>query len=227
MNDGNEYTDSEGRKFIYKQGHRAYLDGGADTGAELPSSAPPAILATTLQDYLASTGRARLGERTKWLPVCTMEVSTGSLWAGDPHLVDKEAGCMVQVPPGLYRVEGIGAKSGPMRAVVRLRVCLDSVKKPKLGKKVGSAGTDTAMIGVCDIGAFDAACGANSDEAVQAAIEAETAKDFGVVQLAEFPGTFMPFVPTGSDGSSPVRALMADRRCVGFEINFESEAEDN
>jgi len=114
-----------------------------------------------------------------------MEVSTGSWWAGDPHLADKEGGCVVQVPPGVYRVEGIGAKSGPMRAVVRLRVCVDSVKKPKLGKKVGSAGTDSAMIGVCDIDAVDAACGTDSEEAVQAAIEARTRDGYGVIKLAE------------------------------------------
>jgi len=56
MNDGNEYIDVQGRTFVFKEGHRVYLDGGADTGAELPSSAPPAILATKLKDYLASTG---------------------------------------------------------------------------------------------------------------------------------------------------------------------------
>src|SRR5262245_62132432 len=225
MNDRKEHTDIEGRTFYYDQGRRIYLDGGKDNGAELPSPDPPALLATNLRDYLASKRWARLGERTKWLPVCTLDVKTGALWAGDPHLANKDDGCVVRVPPGLYRIEGIGAKSGPGRAVARLRVCLDSVKKARLGKRIGSTGTDSAMIGVCDIEAFDAACGAATGGAGQDAIEAQTESSYGVITLLEHPGTFMPFVPTGGDGSSPVRALMANRRCVGIEINFEAEDE--
>ena len=82
------------------------------------------------------------------------------------------------------------------------------------------------MMGVCDIDAFDAACGTGSEDTVQAAIEAQTGGAFGVISLAPFPGATMPFVPTGGDGSSPVRALIADRRCVGIEINFEAQSED-
>jgi hypothetical protein len=226
MSDRKEFTDAEGRTFCYERGARVYLDGGKDTGAEIPSSEPPATLAANLKDYLASKGWARLGERTKWLQVCMLDVRTGALWAGDPHLANKEDGCVVRVPPGIYRVEGIGAKSGPGRAVARLRVCLESVKKTRLGKKVGHTGTDSAMIGVCDIDAFDAACETGAEDEVQAAIEAQTENGFGVITLPQYPGAIMPFVPTGSDGSSPVRALMADRRCVGIEINFEAESED-
>ena len=226
MNDRKEYTDVKGRTFYYDQGARVYLDGGNDIGADLPSSEPPALLATNLKDYLASKSWARLGERTKWLPICTLDVTTGALWAGDPHLANKDDGCVVHVPPGVYRVEGIGTKSGPGRAVARLRVCLDSVKKARLGKKVGDTGTDSAMIGICDIDAFDTACGADTGDAVQTAIEAQTENGFGVITLGQYPGAIMPFVPTGSDGSSPVRALMADRRCVGIDINFEAESED-
>jgi hypothetical protein len=226
MNDRKTYTDVEGRTFYYDRGCRVYLDGGKDAGAELPSSEPPAILATNLKDYLASRSWARPGERTKWLPICTLDVRTGALWAGDPHLANKDDGCVVRVPLGPYRVEGIGAKSGPGRAVARLRVCLDSVKKARPGKRIGSTGTDSAMIGICDIEAFDAACGADTGEAVQAAIEAQTRSGFGVITLVQHPGAIMPFVPTGGDGSSPVRALMADRRCVGIDINFEAESED-
>src|SRR6185369_1543646 len=101
MNERKEYTDVKGRTFYYDQGARVYLDGGNDTGADLPSSEPPALLAKNLKDYLASKSWARLGERTKWLPISTLDVTTGALWVGDPHLANKDDGCVVHVPPGV------------------------------------------------------------------------------------------------------------------------------
>ncbi len=46
-------------------------------------------------------------------------------------------------------------------------------------------------------------------------------------KLSQFPGAVMPFVPTGSDGSGPVKALMSADRCIGIELSFEGEDEDS
>jgi len=112
-----------------------------------------------LKDYLSKKAKPPKGKTTDWLRFYAIEVTTGSLWAGDPHLANADDGCVVKVPPGRYAVEGIGLTLGRDRLVSRLRVRLESVKNPKLGKELGDTGTDSAMIGVCDIKAFDKACG--------------------------------------------------------------------
>jgi hypothetical protein len=123
-------------------------------------------------------------------------------------------------------VEGVGCTENRNRIVSRLRVRLQSEKGPTLGKKLGDTGTDSAMIGVCDIKAFDKACGRDSGDEVQKAIESQTEDGFGVIRLKKLPGAVMPFVPTGSDGSGPVFALMSGRKCVGIELPFTSEDDE-
>jgi hypothetical protein len=181
-----------------------------------------------LGDFLSGKGRFPKGQTTQWLPFCALQVKTGVLWAGDPHVANAEDGCVVKVPRGKYVVEGIGLTLGHHRIVSRLRVHLATAMNPNLGKEVGEAGTDSAMIGVCDIKAFNAAFAEDGDDAVQEAIAAHTDKGFGIVQVKRRPGAIMPFVPTGSDGSGPVFALMASGKRVGFQLAFiepESAAE--
>jgi hypothetical protein len=179
-----------------------------------------------LNDYLSKKGKAPKGKTKEWLHFCTLEVSTGSLWAGDPNLANADDGCLVKVPRGRYAVEGIGLASGRYRVVSRLRVRLESAKHPKLGKKLGDTGTDSAMIGVCDIKAFDKACGSASGAEVQEAIAARTGDGFGIITMKKFPGVVMPFVPTGSDGIGPVIALMSGGKRVGIELPFLDEEEE-
>ena len=179
-----------------------------------------------LQDHLSKKSKAPKGKAGKWLPFCKLDVPTGSLWAGDPHLANADDGCVVKVPVGRYVVEGVGAANGRYRVVSRLRVRLEGAKDVKPGKEVGETGTDSAMIGVCDIKAFDKACGPDAGEDVQEAIEAQTRKSYGVVNLKKFPGAIMPFVPTGSDGGGPVLALMSGRKRVGIELSFTGEDDD-
>ena len=179
-----------------------------------------------LKDYLSKKGKAQKGKTKDWLSFCTLDVTTGSLWAGDPRLPNAEDGCVVKVPRGRYVIEGIGLALRRDRLVSRLRVRLQSAKKPKLGKEVGTAGTDSAMIGVCDIKAFNKAIGSDSEEEVQEVIEAQTGDGFGIITIRKFPGTAMPFVPTGSDGIGPVIALMSGQKCVGIELPFMDEEQE-
>ncbi|MBA3313530.1 MAG: hypothetical protein M3552_07080 [Planctomycetota bacterium] len=178
-----------------------------------------------LQDFLSPKTEVPKGRTQDWLPFCTLDVTTGALWAGDPHLANADDGCVVKVPAGKYAVEAIGLSLGRDRVVSRLRLRLESELAPTLGEEVGDAGTDSAMIGVCDIEAFDAACGPDAGENVQAAIESQTDDGFGVITFEQFPGAIMPFVPTGSDGGGPVFALMSGRKRVGIELPFMEEDE--
>lgn len=180
-----------------------------------------------LKDYLTKRGTVPKGGGAQWLPLCTLDVTTGALWAGDPHLANADDGHVTKVPPGRYVVEGMARAQGRDRVVSRLRVRLASEKNPTVGKELGDAGTDSAMIGVCDIKAFDKACGRDAGEAVQEAIEAQTGAGCGVIRLRKFPGTVMPFVPTGSDGGGPVLALMSGRKRVGIELSFVDEESDD
>ncbi|MGC3958587.1 MAG: hypothetical protein QM813_11795 [Verrucomicrobiota bacterium] len=175
-----------------------------------------------LKDYLSEKTKGK-GKTKDWLPFCTLDVTTGSLWAGDPHLANAEDGCVVEVPCGRYVVEAIGLAWGKDRIVSRLRVRLEGADNVEIGEELGEAGTDSAMIGVCDIKAFDKAIGPDTGEEVQEAIESQTGDGFGVITIEKFPGTAMPFIPTGSDGNGPVMALMSGDRCVGIELKFMDE----
>ena len=179
-----------------------------------------------LRDYLSRKDKAPKGKAKGWLHFCHLDVSTGMLWAGDPHIVDADDGCVVEVLPGKYVVEGIGITCNGTRVVSKLRVRLESVESPVVGEAVGDAGTDSAMIGICDIKAFEFACGPDSGEEVQEAIESQTGFGFGTITIEKFPGAVMPFVPTGSDGSGPVLGLVSDGKCVGIELTF-MEADDD
>jgi len=60
-----------------------------------------------------------------------------------------------------------------------------------------------------------------------ARIEAQTADGFGIITIRKFPGAVMPFVPTGSDGSGPVFALMSGGKRVGIELPFMGDEEED
>ena len=179
-----------------------------------------------LSDYLSRKGKTPKGKTKDWLPFCTLDVTTGTLWAGDPHVPNADDGCVVEVPPGKYVVEGIGTRVARDRVVSKLRVRLANVENPVVGDEVGDTGTDSAMIGICNIRAFDAACGPDSGEEVEEASEAQTGYGFGTITIEKFPGAVMPFVPTGSDGNGPVFALMSEGKCVGIELPFMEEDDD-
>ena len=177
----------------------------------------------TLQEYLSKKGKAPKG-KTGWLPFCALEVKTGKLWTGDPMLPNEDDGCLVKVPRGKYLVEGIGMPFGSDRVVSRLRVRLESATEPKPGKEVGDAGTDSCMIGVCEIAAFEAAYQHDAGpDRVQAALDSQTGEGFGILKVPGFPEAIMPFIPTGSDGNGPVLALMSAGKLVGIELPFMDE----
>jgi len=173
-----------------------------------------------LKTFLTSKDKIPKGHKTDWLPFCTLNVKSGSLWAGDPCLPNADDGCVVPVPPGTYRVEAIGGKLGRYRVVSRLRVVINSCSDPSLGEEVGEAGTDSAMIGVCDIAPFEDAYQKGAANLVQEAIASQTDDEFGILTVSGHPDLIMPFVPTGSDGTGPVYGLVSEGRVIGIELDF-------
>ncbi len=190
-------------------------------------SKPPA----TLVDFLSTPRpdqdrQASGGERTDWLPLATLEVTTGSLWAGDPLLPNAEDGCVAKVAPGSYLVEGIGVSRGRNRFVGRLRVRPEAASPIEGGEVLGETGTDSAMIGICDVEAFATALVADeNDDPNRPSIEVQTAAGHGVIRVGPAPARAeMPFAPTGGDGVVAVVSLRSGGRCVGMELNFEGQS---
>jgi hypothetical protein len=183
--------------------------------------------AKKVQGILLSLGDSQKAEVPKaalqdWHRFQNLIIKGGKLWAGDPHLPNADDGCIAKVPSGKYVVECDGPPSR-CEAVSKMRVRLEKAKAPTLGKKLGETGTDYGTIGVCEIGAFEAAYEKKGGpEQVQKAIDSLTG-GFGVLKVRSFPELVMPFVPTGSDGTGPVFALMSGGKCVGIELSFTGE----
>lgn len=165
-------------------------------------------------------------ERTEWLELCTIDVTSGKLWMGDPLIANEEDGCMVLVPVGTYAIEGIGCISNRTRTVYSIRGRLISAVGVQVGMEVGETGTDCAMIGICDIGEFDTAC-KDAGEEVQGALEEKTSRaGFGHISFKKHRGANMAFVPSGDgDGSGPVRELLESSTRVGFQHDFYIDSE--
>ena len=176
-----------------------------------------------LREFLSGQGKFQKGKTTPWLPFCALRVTTGALWAGDPNVANAEDGCVVKVPRGKYRVEGVGISFGRRRVVSSLRVRLETTADPRIGKEVGTTGTDSAMVGVCDFKAFDAAVQCAGEDAFQEALHTQIKNGLGIIKVNRQPGAVMPCVPTGSDGSVPVFALLSAGRRAGIQLNFRED----
>jgi hypothetical protein len=85
-------------------------------------------------------------ERTEWLELCTIEVTSGKLWIGDPLIANEEDGCVATVPAGTYTVEGIGCLSDRTRTVCSVRAKLKSTASFQVGAEIGETGTDCANL---------------------------------------------------------------------------------
>lgn len=174
----------------------------------------------TFREYLFQAGATPIGKTKVWLPLSRLPVTTGELWAGDPLQANKDDGCTIEAPVGVYLVEAIGRTWEFGRCAARLRVRLEGVPTPTVGGEVGETGTDSCMIGVCDIKAFLAAFGGAAPFERYKVIEPQTAGGCGVAAVPGFPQALMPFVPTGSDGIGPVLSLISGGRCVGIDLPF-------
>lgn len=167
------------------------------------------------------------GIPSEWMPVATLIVTEGTLWAGDPWLCNEEDGCVVEVPNGTYAVEAQGWDFDGFRVIGRVRARLASVEGGVPGESIGSAGTDSGLIAICDIAAVDEAIG-DEGEGFQDRIEAFAFGDFGVFRAALVGDVALAYVTSGfGDGWGPVYGLIADDELVGIELDFLYEGSDD
>jgi hypothetical protein len=178
-----------------------------------------------LTDYLKKNKRSdpprgTAGIESDWLEVGTVEVATGSLWAGDPYVCNAEDGCVVKVPKGTYSLEAKAMDFAGRKRVSRLRAYLKGVPDPALGKQVGETVTDTATMAVCDITALDKAIAGDYDGFQERVIDHDY-KDCGIVQFEMTGPIRLPYVSTGfGDCGAPVYELRASGRRIGMELEF-------
>src|SRR6266496_3124347 len=140
-----------------------------------------------LTDYLKKSKQDFPPEGTKgvesdWLEAGSMEVITGSLWAGDPYVCNAEDGCVAKVPKGSYVLEAKAMDFAGRKRVSRLRAYLQGTKDPKLGKQIGETCTDTATMALCDIVALDKAIGGDNDKFQDKVMD----HDYGDCGVVEF-----------------------------------------
>ena len=187
----------------------------------------------TLRDFLNDSrggqpAEGAVGAETDWMPVALLELTTGRLWIGDTQFAWAEAnegeGCVVEVPPGDYRVEAKGIDFEGSRFVSRMRVLREGSQDATVGDVVGEVKTDSAQIGVADQialkAAFDAACGDDGDAAVEM-LEANTNADVGIFQPDPRGDTRLVYMWSGhGDGGYSVMQLLSGGQCVGIECEF-------
>src|SRR3954469_13286283 len=94
-----------------------------------------------------------VGVESEWMDVGPLEVSAGSLWAGDPHLMDDERAPVIKVPKGTYRVQVKGMDFKGHRRTARVRA-FGGAGDPSPGKRRGQTATDSAWVGLCDYAAY-------------------------------------------------------------------------
>jgi len=178
-----------------------------------------------LDEYLNSGSEGFPQTRTNgipsdWMPVCSITVSHGKLWAGDPFICDSDDGCMVDVSNGEYTVEAQGYDFDGVRIIGRTRVRLISESNPELGPLAGETGTDSALIAICDMGSLDAAVGSD-DDGFQSIIDGHDFQRFGLLQFQMDGEINIAYVNSGfGDGTGPMYKLMSHDNCVGIELDF-------
>jgi len=184
-----------------------------------------------LIEYLSQRGQAvreAEGIESSWMPVGTISVVTGILWAADPCSGWSIEDSSTQVPNGTYWVEVRVMSIRGSRRISRVRARLSDVKKPDLGQVVWRTANDTAHVGIADLPALDEALehlAADDPRGIDGVwndvIPHELNEEVGVFQpLAADPAT-MIYVASGlGDGSWPVHELLDQSRRIGIEIEF-------
>src|SRR5204863_729713 len=90
--------------------------------------------------------------------------------------------CVVEVPKGKYVLLAKAMDFDGRKRISRLRVVLEGVDEPRVGKEVGETSTDVALMAVCDIVALNEAIGGDNDK-FQDLVMDYNYKDFGLAQL--------------------------------------------
>ena len=163
------------------------------------------------------------GVESDWFDVGPLEVTSGTLFAGDPMMLDQEAGPRVKVPNGTYQVQVKGIDFKGHRRTARVRVWLPGKTEPTLGTSRGETFTDSGWIGVCDIASYRKAVPRERAAEYDADIDQATdAEGVGILRFEYAGQSFeMALQPSGlGDGTFPVFPLMSRGKPVGIEVEF-------
>lgn len=165
-----------------------------------------------------------------WVDVGDLELLGGRLLLVDPGFPPSvEDGVAIDLSVGRYGVQAWIGVPAPESGATRLRVIREGETRAS-GRRIGTAWTETARIGVCDLALFSTAWAeAGSGELAYRRIAPtlESACTHGIAVLDAGGRAVMPFVSLGTGkGVFPVHELLApDGRRVGIEVEF-SEAEN-
>lgn len=179
----------------------------------------------SLQKYLnKSTNKfpQKIGKGipSEWMPVGTVNITQGSLWAGDPYVCNEEDGFIVNVPNGKYTIEAQGFDFEGYRVIGRARARLTLESDFTHCKKAGKTGTDSAIIAICDMKALDIAI-AGDDDGFQEKIMNINYKQFGRIDFRMDDDIELVYVQSGfGDGVGQVYKLLEGDTCVGIELDF-------
>jgi len=163
------------------------------------------------------------GVESEWMKLGTIEIPTGSLWAGDPWVANAEDGVVVRVPKGRYMMEAKGMDFKGHRRVSRIRVYREGVKSPTTSKSGKETWTDVGMIGVCDIRALQRAVSEKFVDEYMNDIQEVTDGAIANCVPMEYGGKSFQMAAISSglgDGSFPVYPLKYRGKTIGMEIEF-------
>jgi hypothetical protein len=163
-----------------------------------------------------------VGVESEWMDVGPLEVPAGSLWAGDPRLMDDQRAPVIKVPKGTYRVQVKGMDFKGHRRTARVRAFLGD-GDPSPGKRRGQTITDSAWVGICDYAAYRKAVTRRRAQEYQDDIALATKEEgIGVIRFEYGGKAFeMALQPSGlGDGTFAVFPLVRRGKTVGMEVEF-------
>jgi hypothetical protein len=178
------------------------------------------------QDEWPEPGTA--GRTVGWFDLADIELSSGSLWIGDPSFSWAELaggdGIRIALDPGRYAVQAFVMAFGGGNFIARLKVCATQAGEPTPGKELAQAGTDSAAIGVCDAEQMLASFRGRFGEDLNAGALFLERFDFqraGILRVDQAAGPLLVYVQSGfGDGVGPVLELVEGQRRIGVKLPF-------
>ncbi|RPI62507.1 MAG: hypothetical protein EHM48_03975 [Planctomycetaceae bacterium] len=161
------------------------------------------------------------GTLTSWMLLCKMGLASGQLWAGDPMLPNDSDGCVADLPVGHYLVEARCMVYGTSKFVSQLRIRREDADKCETSCEIGTVGTDSAQIAVCDVALL-------RDKRYDESLENLDDKADGLCGVLRIGEYLIPYVASGfGDGTGPVFELLQKKKPVGIMLDFFPEEEDS
>ncbi|MAX25155.1 MAG: hypothetical protein CMJ19_11695 [Phycisphaeraceae bacterium] len=157
-----------------------------------------------------------------WMPLGSMNVPYGKLWAGDPWIVTEEDGVVVNVKPGLCHVEIQGMDFEGHRRIARVRVYCDEVTDLQIKPMNKTVCIDVGELGVSDMVAISQAIEPDHYEDYMEDLNAASSGGLEYVAFDYEGKSFeMILIPGGlGDGEYDVFELVSNGKTVGLEIEF-------